>query len=80
MIRKSIVFTGPGRAELIEEALALPQAGEVLVRLVRSCISSGTDRANVMGVPDAGVGIFARGDGVTWPRVRHRSSQRIRCR
>lgn len=68
MIRKSIVFTGPGRVELIEEELALPQAGEVLVRLVRSCISSGTDRANVMGVPDAGVGIFAKGDGVTWPR------------
>ena len=68
MIRRSIVFTGPGKAELIEEELAAPQAGEVLVRLVRSCISSGTARANLTGVPDAGVGIFAKGGGVTWPR------------
>ena len=68
MNRKSIVFTGPGKAELIEEELVAPKAGEVLVRLVRSCISSGTARANVTGVPDAGVGIFAKGEGVTWPR------------
>ena len=72
MNRKSIVFTGPGKAELIEEELVAPKAGEVLVRLVRSCISSGTARANVTGVPDAGVGIFAQGEGVTpkFPYVR----------
>jgi len=68
MIRKGILFTGPGKAELVEEELAEPKTGEVLVRLVRSCISSGTARANVTGVPDAGVGIFATGTGVTWPR------------
>ncbi len=68
MKRKSIVFTGPGKAELVEEELAAPNAGEVCVRLVRSCISSGTARANITGVPDAGVGIFAKGDGTTWPR------------
>lgn len=68
MIRKSILFVGPGKAELVEEELSAPKAGEVLVRLVRSCISSGTARANLTGVPDSGVGIFAKGDGVTWPR------------
>ena len=68
MNRKSIVFTGPGKAELVEEELVAPKTGEVLVRLVRSCISSGTARANLTGVPDAGVGIFAKGEGVTWPR------------
>jgi len=68
MKRTAIVFTRPGTAELVEEELAAPQAGEVLVRLVRSCISSGTARANVTGVPDAGVGIFAKAEGVTWPR------------
>lgn len=46
-----------------------PKAGEVLVRLTRSSLSSGTERANLIGVPDAGVGIFAKDDGsVTWPR------------
>ena len=68
MKRKSIVFTGPGKAELVEEELAEPNAGEVRVRLARSCISSGTARANVTGVPDAGVGIFAKGEGTSWPR------------
>lgn len=68
MKRKSIVFTGPGKAELTEEDLDAPKVGEVLVRLVRSCISSGTARANIIGVPDAGVGIFAKGEGTTWPR------------
>lgn len=68
MKRKSILFTGSGKAELVEEGLAAPKAGEVLVRIVRSCISSGTARANVTGVSDAGVGIFAKGDGVSWPR------------
>jgi len=68
MKRTSIVFTGPGKAELIDEEIAAPKAGEVLVRLVRSCISSGTARANLTGVPDSGVGIFAKGEGVTWPR------------
>jgi len=65
---KAIVFTGPGVAELVDCPRPEPQAGEVLVRLVRSCISSGTERANVAGVPDGGVSIFATGEGVTWPR------------
>jgi len=68
MRRQAIVFTSKDTAELVVEELASPQAGEVLVRLVRSCISSGTARANITGVPDAGVGIFATGESVTWPR------------
>ena len=68
MIRKSILFTGPGKVEIVEEELGAPGAGEVLVRLARSCISSGTARANLTGVPDADVGIFAQGGGTTWPR------------
>lgn len=65
---KSIVFTGPGSAEIVEEAVPAPKAGEVRVRLVRSCISSGTERANVAGVPDCGTGIFSSSEKVTWPR------------
>ncbi len=65
---KAILFTKKGVAELVEEAMPEPGPKEVRVRIVRSCISSGTERANLTGVPDAGVGIFSTGDGVTWPR------------
>ena len=64
-----IVFTAPNVASVLELPMPAPGAGEVQVRLVRSALSSGTERANLVGVPDGGVGIFARDDGtVTWPR------------
>lgn len=68
MKNRNIVFTRPNVAEIVEKEIPLPKAGEVLVRLVRSCISSGTERANLTGVPDAGVGIFAAGETATYPR------------
>ena len=49
MTQKSIVFTRPCKAELIEEAIPEPSAGEVLVKLAVSTISSGTERANLIG-------------------------------
>lgn len=77
MKNPNIVFTKPNTAELIDRPIPEPQAGEVRVRLVRSCISSGTERANLMGVPDSGVSIFATGDGVTWPRQSGYSSSGV---
>ena len=68
MTNPNIIFTKPNMAELVDRPMPDPRPGEVRVRLVRSCISSGTERANLIGVPDGGVGIFATGDGVTWPR------------
>ena len=67
---KSILFTEKKKAELVEEAKPEPKAGEVVVRLVRSCISSGTERANLTGVPDGATGIFGDENDmrVTWPR------------
>ena len=67
---KSILFTEKNKAELVEEAKPEPKAGEVVVRLVRSCISSGTERANITGVPDGATGIFGDENDmrVTWPR------------
>ena len=67
---KSILFTEKNKAELVEEAKPEPKAGEVVVRLVRSCISSGTERANLTGVPDGATGIFGDENDmrVTWPR------------
>ena len=66
----SILFTEKNKAELVEEAKPEPKAGEVVVRLVRSCISSGTERANLTGVPDGATGIFGDENDthVTWPR------------
>ena len=49
MTQKSIVFTRPCKAELIEEAIPEPSVGEVLVKLAVSTISSGTERANLIG-------------------------------
>ena len=67
---KSILFTAKDKAELVEEPLPGALPGEVVVRLVRSCISSGTERANVTGVPDGATGIFGDENDmrVTFPR------------
>ena len=67
---KSILFTAKNKAELVEEPKPAAAPGEVVVKLVRSCISSGTERANVTGVPDGATGIFGDENDmrVTWPR------------
>lgn len=44
MTNKGIVFTKKDTAELVELPMPEPKPGEVLVRLVRSTISSGTER------------------------------------
>ena len=51
---KQIVFTKPGTAELLEKEVEAPKAGEVQVRLAVSSISSGTERANLIGDPNVG--------------------------
>lgn len=68
MMNPNIIFTSAGVAELIDRPMPDPKSGEVLVRVVRSCISSGTERANLIGVPDGGVGIFGTATTTTWPR------------
>ena len=67
---KSILFTAKNRVELVEEPKPVAAPGEVVVKLVRSCISSGTERANVLGVPDGATGIFGDENDmrVTFPR------------
>ena len=46
---KSIVFTAPCCAQLLDEPIPTPGAGEVRVKLAVSTISSGTERANLTG-------------------------------
>jgi len=44
MAGKALWYVGPGRAELREEAVAAPRAGEVQVRALFGAISRGTER------------------------------------
>lgn len=69
-MNKSIVFTAPGVAELLEEAIPAVGPGQVLVKVAVSTISSGTERANLIGeknistrVEDCEVAVFPRRAG-----------------
>ena len=70
MTNPNIVFTKLNTAEVVDRPMPKVKDGEVLVKLVRSCISSGTERANLTGVPDNGTSIYVDcpDDRVTWPR------------
>lgn len=52
MQNKQIIFTAPCTAELLEQPLPSPGPGEVLVKVMVSTISSGTERANITGDPN----------------------------
>ena len=55
MINPNIVFTSPRVAEVIDKPVPSPGPGEVLVRTVRSCLSAGTERGNLLGEPNMGL-------------------------
>ena len=54
MKNPSIVFTAPNVAEVLDLPVPELGPGQVLVRSARSCISSGTERANLVGDPMIG--------------------------
>ena len=56
MERKVIQFTEPKVAKLITGELEAPKAGEVQVKVAVSSISSGTERANLIGDPNIAPG------------------------
>ena len=66
MKTRSIVFTEPNRAELIEEEVRPIRAHQALVRLNRSSISSGTERANLTG--EINISIYAYDTEARFPR------------
>lgn len=55
MKQKAIIFTEAYKAELLEEEIPEPGAGQVLVKLAVSTISSGTERANLIGEVNIGI-------------------------
>ncbi len=67
MNNRQIVFTSPRIAELLNQPMPLPKPGEVLVKTVVSSVSSGTERANVIG--DPAVSIFDSGETAVFPRT-----------
>lgn len=67
MNNKRIVFTSKNKAEFLDSPLREPSANEVQVEIFASTISSGTERANLMGskttswrLPEAKEAIFPR--------------------
>ncbi|MBR2405762.1 MAG: zinc-binding alcohol dehydrogenase [Clostridia bacterium] len=60
MNSNNIVFTKPNTAELVAEPVRAPAADEVVVKLAVSTISSGTERANLVGDPV--VSIYSTGE------------------
>ena len=70
MKNPSIIFTAPNAAEVLELEKPAPGPGQVLVRTMRTCVSSGTERANLVGdpvvgpnVPDGAPAVFPRQAG-----------------
>lgn len=57
MRNPGIVFTSPNVAEVVEMPLPGAEPGMAVVRTVRSCISSGTERANLTGDPMIGTNV-----------------------
>ena len=67
MTNPAIVFTAPCVAEILEKPMPSPAPGKVLLRTVRTCVSSGTERANLVGdpvigptIPDGAPAVFPR--------------------
>jgi 2-desacetyl-2-hydroxyethyl bacteriochlorophyllide A dehydrogenase len=51
----AVVWTEPGRAELVRIEIPGPAAGEVTVEMVTSVVSPGTERAQYLRLPNTGV-------------------------
>ncbi len=68
MNNPSILFTAPNVAEVLETPVPQLAPGTVLVRAARTCVSSGTERANLTGDPMIGTNVK---DGATAVFPRH---------
>ena len=60
---KQILFTSPGEAKLLDSELPEAKENEVLTETEYTVISGGTERACLMGMPNAGGGRFPKALG-----------------
>lgn len=74
MSYKRILFTSPGIAALCDYEPQPLKSGQAMVRLARSAISSGTERANLVGDPNIS---YARPGRVKFPRSAGYSSSGV---
>lgn len=75
MENQTIVFAAPGVVEIQKSPVRTPGDNEVVVRLARSTISSGTERANLSGDPNVNVSDLS---GIAkFPRITGYSSSGI---
>ena len=67
---KALYFTAKGRAELLDREICPPKADEVTVKIAVTTISPGTERANILDLPNT----FAYG---RWPKQEGYSSSGV---
>ena len=75
MQNRQIIFTAPAKAELLDVALPVPKAHEVLVKTAFSTVSAGTERAIASGDPN--ISIYSTSQEVRFPRESGYSSSGI---
>lgn len=63
MYTKKIVFTAAKQAELLDVEVPVPAEGEVLTEMEYTVVSGGTERANLMGMENAGGNKFPKSLG-----------------
>ena len=63
MKSKKIVFTAPHKAELLEVDVRELKEDEVLTDMEYTVVSGGTERANIMAMPNAGGDNFPKALG-----------------
>lgn len=74
MQTRTVTFTAPGVAELIKSEISAPKQNEIQVKLTVSSVSSGTERANIMGDPNCSADAAAK---VSFPKTLGYSSSGI---
>ena len=77
MSNRSIIFTSPRVAEIVDRELPPMSENDVLVKIQRSTISAGTERANLLGDPNIN---STKAPEVKFPRRSGYSSSGVVCK
>lgn len=67
-MNKNIVFTAPGVTEIIERNIPVIGDNDVLVKTAFTCISSGTERANLLGNANVNISSREKVEKAVYPR------------
>lgn len=67
-MNKNIIFTAPSVTEVIERPVPKPGVGCVLVKNAYTCLSSGTERANLLGNANVNIHSREKSEKAVYPR------------